>query len=215
MGLLGSLFTAAKGFVGGLVANAPAVTQIVGTIGTLAGGGRTFKALAGLPVDSGDVRGTPVPAVGRLAFAPSGEFGFGSDPASGLARVSPTFSPSGEFQLGRDFQTTGDRPVALLGSQFLPALAAAGRTVLGAVSRQAPAVLAGAAGAQIFAGGGDGGAGGAMFRQTTARVVPLRQLHAINPVTGNLETWLHAGRPTRWSRVNVRRRHHHHHHHPR
>ena len=65
-------------------------------------------------------------------------------------------------------------------------------------------------GIDIFA---NGGACPALFKTipATARVRPMPQLHQVNPMTGKLETWLHAGQPTAWSRVTVKKRRHHHH----
>jgi len=86
---------------------------------------------------------------------------------------------------GRVAATPGDRRMAALGS-----------------GRQ---ITSGAAGPAGFTP--------ARFRLAGSgvSVTPIRELHAINPVTGRLETWLHAGRPTSYSRVNVKRRRHHHH----
>lgn len=41
---------------------------------------------------------------------------------------------------------------------------------------------------------------------TATRVTPTAQLQAVNPKTGKLETWLHAGKPIAWSKVSIKKR---------
>jgi len=201
VGILGSIFGAFKSVGETLIENAPDITKLVGLAGVVGGGGSAFRLLAGLP-----------PVTQSPVRRPSETF----LPADVTGIVPPSFTTGG-FGPGRQFPTPGDVNMGLLGSSFLPQLAAGAGAIVralprlgGAVARQAPAALGGAAVAGLF-DSGNGGDGGGMFRATASRVVPTRQLHAINPMTGNLETWLHAGRPTRWSRVNVRTRRHHHH----
>ncbi len=209
MGILGSFFGGLNSALQQVLQNAPAITELVGGIGVLAGGGKKFQALAGLPIQTKDPQFGPINQIPQF---PSFSFAQQPTPLSQQGGFGPVVPL-------RSFQTPGDQ-MGLVGSSFFPQILGAARAVLPqigrAVGRQLPALGAGAVGAGIAGQfldeqGQPTQQGMGRFRQTTGSVVPVRQLHAINPMTGNLETWLHAGRPTRWSRVNVKSRRHHHH----
>ena len=95
-----------------------------------------------------------------------------------------------DFSMGRTFATPGDRRMGQLGSANG---GANGGTVVGIGSMGFIDV-------------------GRAYHPTPASVRPNAQLHSINPRTGELDTWLFAGKATRYSRVNVKSRRHHHHH---
>ncbi|MEE8556147.1 MAG: hypothetical protein V3T00_09795, partial [bacterium] len=187
--------------------------------------GRTAREM-GLPPVNPFLPGVAGPASGELVRFPS--LGFPAFPNALASGGFPTF-PSAGFAPA----SFGGSNVSLF-SQFLPApTTQAGFPTLGDVGRTifGGGVLEAINPFGFFTDDPDVDDSGLpmgtgveacppLFRRsvtqfadgtTRANVSPLRQLHAINPRTGNQETWLHAGRPTAWSRVSVKRprpRHH-------
>lgn len=108
---------------------------------------------------------------------------------------------------------SGVQSVIETGIQTLPAIISAGQQ--GTVQQLAPgvasgggsdlqALLMGAGAGQLGANGGGGGGvacapGTSAFRATRSSARAVREIRAVNPVTGKIESWTHRGSPIIWS----------------
>lgn len=198
MGLLGSFLSGAGQLVqqaaGALIeSGGRGLLEFGGLVGDVAqlfgAEGKTFTRLGAL----NDVATAPIPQPSNAVdFSRFGVTSFAPlDPLRDINRRVGS-AVGGFLTPGRDFSTPGDSGARV------------GALGTGLVAPTSQGVVPGSGTSFV---GTD-----RAFRQTQVSVVPIRQIHAINPVSGKLETWLHAGHPTAWSRVNVKRRRHHHHH---
>lgn len=177
----------------------PAAAGAFGALGSPLG-----PTATGLPPGGGVLAGSG-PVISR-SFPTPGDFGFG-DTLGRLAQGvfgGPTLTGGvpAVAQAG-----VGGGQMAALGA-LVPAVTSRLPQIGGAIARAIPGIVGGVAvgeaidiaagGAPGFGGGGNG-MGGQLFRQGPARVSPIRELHAVNPMTGRIEVWRHMGRPVLFS----------------
>lgn len=197
MGLLGSIGSALSSGLGFLNQNAGAIGSFITEGSALAS--NILAATGNIKASNlvgafGGVAPRPLPPKKPTLSQVGAGFPITPISVAGAGGFVPAGAAGGGFMPGRNFSTPGDRPMALLGSGFLGGLASPQFGDLFG--------LRGLLGGNGNGNGGAVAAGGAcppMFRAGTATARPIRDLTAVNPVTGKVEFWRHMGRPILFS----------------
>jgi len=118
----------------------------------------------------------------------SGVSGFVTDLAPAVSQLAPVFFPAPP-------PVSVMQPVAAPIPQ-LPFPQVQQASLGGAIVRQLPGIAGGIAGGELLEGlFGNGQSSGTFFRVgTSERARPVREITQMNPTTGKIEVWKHAGR---------------------